>query len=80
MNTRENWDRKKIIVSNAFAYAVPLDIVIDNDDPEPKSVEECRHRDDWTKWKETIQTEINSLENRKVFGPVVRTPEGARWI
>ena len=38
MSTRENWDRKKIIVDNAFAYAIALNNVIDNKDPEPKIV------------------------------------------
>ena len=44
MNMRENWDRKKIIVDNIFVYVVTLHIVIDNKEPEPKSVEEWRHR------------------------------------
>jgi hypothetical protein len=27
-------------------------------------------------WKKAIQTELNSLAKREVFGPVVQTPEG----
>ena len=38
MSTRESWDRKKIIVDNVFTYAVALDIVIDNEDPEQKLI------------------------------------------
>ena len=38
-----------------------LNIVNDNEDLEPKSVEECRQRDDWPKWKDAIEVELNSL-------------------
>ena len=31
--------------------------------------------DDWEKWKEAIQAELNCLAKREVFGPVVPTPE-----
>ena len=34
-------DRSKIIVNNIFAYNVALNIMQDNDDLEPLSVEEC---------------------------------------
>ena len=37
-------------------------------------MEECRHREDWPKWKEAIDCELKSLAKRKVFGPVVLTP------
>ena len=49
-----------------------------DDDFEPKSVDECRQRNDWPKWKEAIQVELKSLEKREVFGPVVRTPKDVR--
>ncbi|RVW71587.1 Copia protein [Vitis vinifera] len=56
-----------------------------DEDPEPRNVEECRHRNDWPKWKEAIQAELNSLTKREVFGPVVQTPEdvkpvGYKWV
>ena len=62
-----------------------LNIINDDEDPDPKTVEECRHRNDWPKWKDVIQTELNSLAKRKVFGPVVLTPEdvksvGYKWV
>ena len=31
-------------------------------------------------WKEAIQTELNSLEKREVFGLVVHTPKGVMPI
>jgi hypothetical protein len=56
-----------------------------DEDVEPTTMEECRHRKDWPKWKEAIQAELNSLEKREVFGPVVLTPEdvkpvGYKWV
>jgi len=49
------------------------------------TIEDCRQRNDWPKWKEAIQAELDSLAKRKVFGPIVRTPEGVkpigyRWV
>ena len=52
---------------------------------EPQSVEECRCRNDWPKWLEAIQAELNSLVKREVFGLVVQTPKsvmpvGYKWV
>ena len=46
---------------------------------------ECLHRNDWLKWKETIKIELRSLAKREVFGPVVQThttiqPVEYRWV
>ena len=30
-------------------------------DLEPRNVEECRHKNDWPKWKEVMQAKLNSL-------------------
>ena len=48
-------------------------------------MEECRHRNDWPKWKEAMQAELNSLTKREVFGLVVQTPKnvkhvGYKWV
>ena len=50
-----------------------------------KSQEECRHRNDWPKWKAVVQAELSSLDKRQVFGPVVQTPKdvnpvGYKWV
>ena len=42
-------------------------------------------RCDWPKWQEAIQSELNSLTKREVFGPVVQTPSdvkpiGYKWV
>ena len=65
-------------MDNIFAYNVAHNIIHENEDYEPKSVDECRNRKDWPKWKEAIQAELNSLTKREVFGPVVYTPKGVK--
>ncbi|GJX66278.1 copia protein [Tanacetum coccineum] len=62
-----------------------IDIMSDDDDPEPKFVIDCQSRPNWDKWKDAMQTELNSLNKRKVFRPIVTTPRdvkpvGYRWI
>nr|XP_016468114.1 PREDICTED: uncharacterized protein LOC107790672 [Nicotiana tabacum] len=47
---------------------------------EPKFVDECRQRNDWPKWKNTVQAEMVSLEKHEVFRPIVRTPEGVKPV
>ena len=43
-------------------------------------MEECRHRNNWSKWKEAILVELNSLTKREVFGPVVQTPKDVKHV
>ncbi|KAM2087774.1 hypothetical protein ACFX1T_031921 [Malus domestica] len=45
-----------------------------SDDIEPRSVNECRRRTDWSNWKQAIQVKLDSFAKRKVFGPIVPTP------
>ena len=78
-------NRNKIVVNNVFSFKVALDITRSDEDNEPQSIEECRRRDDWPLWKGATQAELDSLAKRKVFGPVVQTPEGiqpvgCKWI
>ncbi|KAM2308198.1 hypothetical protein COP1_030342 [Malus domestica] len=71
--TNELWDRNEIIIDDMFAFAIATEIIL-SDDIEPRSIDECRQRPDWPMWKDAIQVELNSLERRSVFGPVVQTP------
>jgi hypothetical protein len=86
VSTGEIWDRNKIVVDNIFSFKVALDITRSNDhEIEPQIVEQCRRRNDWPKWKEAIQAELNSLLKREVFGPMVQIPEGVmpigyKWV
>ena len=80
VQTGEKWDRNNIVINNIFAFQVASDIIRNDEDPEPRNVEECRHRNDWPKWKEAIQAELNSLTKREVFGPIVQTPEDVKLV
>ncbi|XP_004249829.2 uncharacterized protein [Solanum lycopersicum] len=62
----------------AHAVEAHVEIMQQDEDFEPRSVSECRQRNDWLKWKEAIQTELASLEKCEVFGSIVRTPEGIK--
>lgn len=77
----EVWNQNEMIVVDAFAYTVATDIMLSND-IEPRSVDECQRRTDWSK---AIQVELDSLAKRKVFGPVAPTPPhmklvGYKWV
>ena len=81
----EKWDRNNFDVNNIFAFKVALDIIQNDDDPEPQNTNECRQRNDWPKWKEAMHVELHSLIKRDVFGPVVQTPAsikpvGNKWV
>ncbi|GKA67326.1 disease resistance CC-NBS-LRR class family protein [Tanacetum coccineum] len=78
------WNRNKTRVDEIFAYAIASEII--NDEiTVPKSIGECRQRNDWQKWQDAIQAELDSLEKRQVFGPVTLTPNkvkpvGYKWV
>ena len=81
----EKWDRNNFDVNNIFAFQVALDIIQNDDDPEPQNTNECRQRNDWPKWREAMQAELHSLIKRDVFGPIVQTPAsikpvGNKWV
>ncbi|KAJ9568302.1 hypothetical protein OSB04_004268 [Centaurea solstitialis] len=74
------WDRKSIILDNVFAYNIAVEITSLDDEMEPRSVEECKQRNDWDKWKEAIEVDVNSLSKREVFGPIGKTPLGIKPV
>ncbi|KAJ9541904.1 hypothetical protein OSB04_028410 [Centaurea solstitialis] len=79
------WDRKSIILDNVFAYNIAVEITSLDDEMEPRSIEECKQRNDWKKWKEAIEVELNSLSKREDFGPIGKThlgikPVGYKWV
>ncbi|KAM1174892.1 hypothetical protein ACFX19_027954 [Malus domestica] len=59
--TNELWDQNEIIIDDMFAFAIATEIIL-SDDLEPRSVDECKQRQDLPKWKYAIQAELNSLE------------------
>ena len=36
------WDRNDIVINNIFVFQVTLDIIRNDEDPEPQNGEECR--------------------------------------
>ena len=52
----------------------------DSEDLEPRSITEYRQRNEWPKWQEAIQSELNSLAKREVFGPITQTPNGVKTV
>ncbi|KAL0282394.1 UNVERIFIED_CONTAM: hypothetical protein Sangu_2952100 [Sesamum angustifolium] len=46
------WYRKEIKMNDIFAYSVAVEIM-DEDDNDPQTMEECQHRNDWKSWKKS---------------------------
>nr|GEX88873.1 hypothetical protein [Tanacetum cinerariifolium] len=65
--SRKIWNQNEINVDDTFAYNVVLEVMENDEDHEPKSVSECKNRNDWPKWKDGIETELKSHEKRKVL-------------
>ena len=82
----EMWDRKETVIDDVFSYAVATQISKGSDnDTEPRTLNECRQRVDWPKWEIAIKAEIEFVNKRGVFGPIVQTPKGFnpvgyRWV
>jgi hypothetical protein len=73
--------------NTTIAYLCFSTIIAENflNDPDPKTMAECKKLLDWNKWKEAIEAELNSLKKRKVFTEVVATlprtfPVGFKWV
>jgi hypothetical protein len=66
-----SYDRKTTVVDTFFSKQIALDL---HNDPDPKTLVECRKCPDWTQWKNVIQSELDSLTKRKVFTSAIPTP------
>ena len=64
MHKGDKLDQNNIVINNIFVFQVSLDIIRNDEDPKPQNVEECRNRNDWPKWNEAMQAELNSLMKR----------------
>ena len=45
----ELWDRTKVVINEVFCFAVAIEILKEDDDHEPRSVDECCSKHDWSK-------------------------------
>ena len=86
---KERWNRNEIIIDDVFTYAVPTQILKENDDNDwdtkPRSINECRQRENWTKWESAIKAKLESSNKRCVFRPIVQTLKdvnhvGYKWV
>jgi hypothetical protein len=66
-----SYDRKTTVVDTFFSKQIAHDL---HNDPDPKTLVECRKCPDWTQWKNVIQSELDSLTKRKVFTSAIPTP------
>jgi hypothetical protein len=78
----ESYNRKSIIVDIYFSEQIANILLTDSN---PKSMTKCKKCSDWDKWKVAIETEIASLNKRKVFSAVMPTPPsifpmGYKWV
>ena len=80
VSSRKQWNRENTTLDEIFAYSIAIDIMNDEDDIEPRTVDECRRRQDWPKCKEAIEAELKSLEKREVFGRITKTPNGVKPV
>lgn len=68
-----------MIIEDAFAYIIAIEIMQSND-IKPRSIHECQCRTDWLKWKEITYVEFDYLAKRKVFGVLQPTPPNMKPV
>jgi hypothetical protein len=78
----EVYDCSTTIANLCFSIVIAENYL---NNPDPKTMAECKKCSDWNKWKEAIEAELNSLKKRKVFTNVIPTPPrtfpiGFKWI
>ena len=67
VHTGKKWNWNNIVINNTFAFQVASDIIRNDEDLEPWNVKEYWHRNDWPKWKESMQIELNSLTEWEIL-------------
>ncbi|KAI5429946.1 hypothetical protein KIW84_034506 [Lathyrus oleraceus] len=72
------WNQHEIDIDDIFAHNITINEINDKEDHEPMSIKNYRQSEDWAKWKDAIEVELNSLYKRQVFGPIVQTPQGVK--
>jgi hypothetical protein len=76
------YDRNTTIVDLCFSTIIAENFL---NDPDPKTMVECKKHSELNKWKEAIEAELNSLKKRKMFTDVIPTPPrtfpiGFKWV
>jgi hypothetical protein len=70
-SSEEVYDRSTTIANLCFSTIIAENFL---NDPDPKTMAECKKCSDWNKWKEAIEAELNLIKKRKVFTDVIPTP------
>jgi hypothetical protein len=65
------YDHSTTIINLCFSTIIAENFL---NDPNPKTMAECKKCSNWNKWKASIEAELNSLKKRKVFTYVIPTP------
>jgi hypothetical protein len=63
-SSREVYDCSITIANLCFSTVIGENFL---NDPDPKTMAQCKKCLDWNKWKEAIEAKLNSLKKRKVF-------------
>jgi len=61
IESKESYDRKTTVVDIYFTESIAK---INQNDPDPKSMAECKKRSDWNQWKDAIQAELASPKEK----------------
>jgi hypothetical protein len=81
-SSRKVYDCSTTIENLCFSTLIAENFL---NDPDPKTMAECKKHLDWNRWKEVIEAELNLLKKRKVFREVIPTPPrtfpvGFKWV
>jgi hypothetical protein len=81
-SSRKVYDHSTTIANLSFSTVIAENFL---NDPDLKTMVECKKRSNYNKWKEAIEAELNSLKKRKVFTEVIPTPPrifpiGFKWV
>jgi len=60
-------------------------IIDDEEESDPNSYQDAKNSSSWPKWEKAMREELESLIERKVFGPIQEAPDGYtqvgnRWV
>jgi len=74
---------EKTTIGDSYLSAMIAKLL--ENDPDPKTMAECKTHSDWIQWKDVIQAEISLLTKRHVFSQVMPTPPqvfpmGFKWV
>ena len=85
VNMGKTYNINITVVDDIFSSTIALTISNDNLDLEPKLIAECQKRSECVRWKQAIEAELDSLNERKVFCSILCTPQnvipiGYKWV